>query len=374
MGGAVPRVHVQAVRGWGDRARLGFFVGKLAVKEHLAPRLHVRPLAAELFLTDNCNLRCVSCACWRTVTRDELSTQEWFDVVDQLAGLGVLKANFTGGEPLLRRDAPAIIAHAWAAGIRNLHLNTNATLLDERRRSAVLDAGIRSLNVSVDGPDGEVHDLVRGVAGSFARTTANLRDLVAQRDELRLRLRLSFTVLRSNVGALPRMMRLAQELGIPLYLNLATDHTFLFRDPQVTAEASLDAAAVDGVLAEVEELLRADRKGLPRPAELEYLRRHFRDVVQRSVPCAESQLKLMVHSRGEVGGCWGHDTHANVRDTRLADIVDSDRYRDDHARFYRKDCAGCGSNYSFNLALRPRSYVDDLLWRAGRRSLDRTLA
>ena len=367
-------MHVQAVRGWADRARLGVFVGKLAVKEHLAPRLHVRPLAAELFLTDNCNLRCVSCACWRTVTRDELSTEEWFDVVEQLAGLGVLKANFTGGEPLLRRDAPAIIAHASAAGIRNLHLNTNATLLDERRRSAVLDAGVRSFNVSVDGPEGEVHDLIRGVRGSFVRTTDNLRELVALRRELRLRLRMNFTVMRSNIGALPRMMRLAQELDLTLYLNLATDRTFLFRDAQVTSEASLDSDVVDDVLSEVEEVLRADSHGLPRPAELEYLRRHFRDVVQRSVPCAESQLKLMVHSRGEVGGCWGHDTHANVRDTPLADIVDSERYRDDHTRFFRKDCAGCGSNYSFNLALRPRSYVDDLLWRAGRRTLARTTA
>jgi MoaA/NifB/PqqE/SkfB family radical SAM enzyme len=195
---------------------------------------------------------------------------------------------------------------------------------------------------------------------------------VALRRELRLRLRMSFTVMRSNIGALPRMMRLAQELELPLYLNLATDRTFLFRDAQVTAEASLDSAAVDAVLTEVEQVLRADSHGLPRPAELEYLREHFRDVVQTSVPCAESQLKLMVHSRGEVGGCWGHDTHANVRDTPLADIVDSERYRDDHTRFFRKDCAGCGSNYSFNLALRPRSYVDDLLWRTGRHTLART--
>ena len=51
------------VTGVGDKLRLAGFFGRLAVKEHLAPRLHVRPLVAELFLTDNCNLKCVSCAC-----------------------------------------------------------------------------------------------------------------------------------------------------------------------------------------------------------------------------------------------------------------------------------------------------------------------
>src|SRR5438552_9609177 len=45
--------------------RLVRFFVLLAVKEHAMPDLHVRPLVAELFLTDNCNLRCVSSECWR---------------------------------------------------------------------------------------------------------------------------------------------------------------------------------------------------------------------------------------------------------------------------------------------------------------------
>ena len=44
-----------------QRARLAWFFGQLAVKEHVAPRLHVAPLVAELFVTENCNLKCVSC-------------------------------------------------------------------------------------------------------------------------------------------------------------------------------------------------------------------------------------------------------------------------------------------------------------------------
>ena len=361
--------HAQAVRGLPDRARLGLFFGRMSVKEHVAPNLHVRPLVAELFLTDNCNLKCISCACWRTVTRSELTTEEWCGVVDQLARLGIIKANFTGGEPLLRRDAPQIMEHATACGIRSIHLNTNAILLDERRRNAVIAAGVRSFNVSVDGPDADVHDKVRGVAGSFDRTLANLSELLAIRELYGLRVRMNFTVMRSNIEALPEMMRLAQRLQIRLYLNLATDRTFLFRDGQVSIESRVAGELVDKTLAEVESILRSNPAYLPRFAELRYLRRHFRDVVQRDLPCVESQLKLMVHSQGDVGGCWGHDPHANVRDIPLADIVASDRYRDDHARFFRKDCSGCGSNYSLNLSWRPRSYVDDWLWRTGRRRL-----
>ncbi len=60
-----------------EKVRLARFFAALAVKEHFAPRLHVRPLVAELFITENCNLRCISCACWRETTEDELSTDEW---------------------------------------------------------------------------------------------------------------------------------------------------------------------------------------------------------------------------------------------------------------------------------------------------------
>jgi MoaA/NifB/PqqE/SkfB family radical SAM enzyme len=354
---------------WTEKVRLAGFFGRLAVKERLVPGLSVRPLVAELFLTDNCNLRCISCACWRSVTRNELDGEEWRDVLDQLVAMRILKVNFTGGEPLLRQDAPELMAYARAGGIRHVHLNTNAILLDEARRTAVLDAGVRSFNVSVDGPDAQLHDAVRGRSGAFETTVAHLEELVSRRSQLRLRLRMNYTVMRSNIDALPEMMRLAQRLGIQLYLNLATDHTFLFRDGQVTLESRVSAERVDAALVEVESILRADRSYLPRYAELSYLRAHFREVLQPGLPCAESQLKLMIRSTGEVGGCWGHDPHRNVRTAPLSEIVAGTDYRDEHDRLFRKECVGCGSNYALNLAWRPRSYVQDGLWRVGRRSL-----
>jgi MoaA/NifB/PqqE/SkfB family radical SAM enzyme len=351
-----------------DAVRLGAFFGALAVKEHLKPDLHVRPLVAELFLTDNCNLRCVSCACWRTRTVEELTTAEWKDVLDQLAGLRLHKANFTGGEPLLRRDAVEIMSYARSAGIRHLHLNTNAILLRPAMLDRVLEAGVRSFNVSVDGT-GEVHDRIRGRKGAFDRTRAHLEHLVAERDRHHLKVRMNFTVMRDNVGVLPDVAELAQEIRVRLYLNLATDRTFLFRHAEVTREADVPRRELTDALGRLEELARRDSRWLPRYSDLRYIPRHFRDVVQADLPCAESQLKLMIHSRGEIGGCWGHDPTSNVRETPVAEVIDSAHYRQEHTRLFRKECVGCGSNYSLNLRWRPRTYVDDVLWRLRRRSL-----
>ena len=77
----------------------------------------------------------------------------------------------------------------------------------------------------------------------------------------------------------------------------------------------------------------------------------------------------MIHSRGEIGGCWGHDPEMNVRETRIRDVVDSPEYRAQHEKLFQKECVGCGSNYSLNLRWRPSTYVQDLMWRVGRRDL-----
>ncbi|HEY3732663.1 MAG TPA: radical SAM protein [Streptosporangiaceae bacterium] len=352
-----------------ENIQLASFFTQLAVKRKIAPNLHVRPLVAELFLTENCNLRCKSCSCWLENTKDELTTDEWKDVLRQLAELRILKANFTGGEPLIRPDAIELMAFARDLGMRRMHLNTNGIRLTPGTVQDVLAAGVRSFNISVDGPNGLVHDRIRGRLGAFETTITHLRNLIEQRDSLKLKVRMNFTVMRDNIDHLPDIARLAQELRVQLYLNLATDHTFLFRAPEVSRQKVLDSGEIAAALGKLEAVKRADPHWLPRYSDLNYIPGHFSEVVQRDVPCAESQLKLMIHSRGEIGGCWAHDPAFNIRQRPITEVIESAHYREEHARLFRKDCAGCGSNYSLNLRWRPTTYLDDLLWRAGRKQL-----
>ena len=139
-----------------------------------------------------------------------------------------------------------------------------------------------------------------------------------------MRVRMNYTVMRSNVAALPEIMRLAQRLRVQLYLNLATDHTFLFRDGQVSIESRVDREQVDAALAEVEQRAAGRPpvrcRATPSCATCAGT---SRTCCSGALPCAESQLKLMVHSTGEVGGCWGHD----ATDERADHAAGADRRR-----------------------------------------------
>jgi GTP 3',8-cyclase len=105
-------------------------------------------------VTDRCNFRCQYCMPaeglpW--LARAEiLRFEEIARIVRVLAGMGVTDVRLTGGEPLVRRELPALVAMLAAVeGVADLSLTTNGYLL-ERDADALVAAGIRRVNVSID--------------------------------------------------------------------------------------------------------------------------------------------------------------------------------------------------------------------------------
>jgi GTP 3',8-cyclase len=79
-----------------------------------------------------------------------LSFEEIERLVALLASMGVCDVRLTGGEPLVRRDFPALCARlARVPGVRDLAVTTNGYLL-ERDAAALVEAGVHRFNVSID--------------------------------------------------------------------------------------------------------------------------------------------------------------------------------------------------------------------------------
>ena len=105
-------------------------------------------------VTDRCNFRCQYCMPaeglpW--LERAEILTfEEIVRIVGLLAAMGVHDLRLTGGEPLVRRDFPALVAMlARTDGVRDLSVTTNGFLL-ERDAEALVRAGVDLFNVSLD--------------------------------------------------------------------------------------------------------------------------------------------------------------------------------------------------------------------------------
>jgi cyclic pyranopterin phosphate synthase len=105
-------------------------------------------------VTDRCNFRCQYCMPaeglpW--LERDEiLRFEEIARLVALLATMGVGDVRLTGGEPLVRRELPRLVAMLAAVdGLHDLSVTTNGYLL-ERDAEALVRAGVRRFNVSID--------------------------------------------------------------------------------------------------------------------------------------------------------------------------------------------------------------------------------
>jgi GTP 3',8-cyclase len=104
-------------------------------------------------VTDRCNLRCTYCMSEDVVFMDRaelLTFEEITHFVRVAAPLGIDKVRLTGGEPLMRRDMPALVRMIREIeGIRDIGLTTNGILLADQAQ-ALFDAGLRRINISLD--------------------------------------------------------------------------------------------------------------------------------------------------------------------------------------------------------------------------------
>ena len=124
-------------------------------------------------ITDRCNERCTYCMpqeLQEWLPRDEiLSFEETLRIIRVAAELGVSKVRVTGGEPLTRRDIVHFIAQIpKISGIKSLGLSTNGTLLarqitsGETMATALREAGVQSVNISLDTLDRDVYSHITG--------------------------------------------------------------------------------------------------------------------------------------------------------------------------------------------------------------------
>jgi pyrroloquinoline quinone biosynthesis protein E len=164
------------------------------------------PLALIAELTHRCPLHCVYCSnpLELQARATELSTEDWSRVFQEAAALGVLHADFTGGEPLTRPDILDLIRAARSAGLY-VNLITSGLPLDESRLETIVAAGLDHFQLSFQGAREEI---AREISGTKAHAQ-KLRVLEWLKRH-RVGVTLNFVIHRRNIDQLPEMLALAE--------------------------------------------------------------------------------------------------------------------------------------------------------------------
>ena len=137
----------------------------------------VFPATANFAITYRCQCRCVHCSADPSVNpgRTELTTDELKANVSVAQDLGTSIVIFTGGEPLLHKDLFDLIRHVDKDRSISM-IFTNGNFLTPENCARLAEAGLFSLNVSIDSFRAEVHDEARKVPGLYEKAWRGIKE------------------------------------------------------------------------------------------------------------------------------------------------------------------------------------------------------
>ncbi len=227
-------------------------------------------------LTPRCESLCHLCEHRAESRQDELDAAGCARVADELGGRGALLVSFTGSEPFLRGDLPAVVA---AVARRHFPLLvTNGWLVSAEAARAVWGAGLEAASVSFEHADPERHDAAIGVAGAHARALAAVAILARERTRRGQRVNLRTRLRDGDTEALPGLLELAAQ-----------------NDATVTVEAGFPLADLNGSVGSLVQ-------------RLQELRRRYANL-RSPGPVLEKLGKAL---GGGVGGCLAGRAFLNV--------------------------------------------------------------
>jgi Fe-coproporphyrin III synthase len=281
----------------------------------------------------SCNCRCVMCDIWRNRDYQIFGVRELSRQLDSINRLGVHWIVFSGGEPLMNPELPAMCELLRARGIRTTLLTTGLLLA---KRAVSVAWSFDDVIVSLDGPP-PVHNLVRRVDRAFELLADGIQAVREVRPSLRITART--TVQKANHTHLRDTAHAAKALDLDQISFLAADLTSKAFNREFIwpvsrqCEIGLTIEQTEALESEIESLIRDSQIELPSnfvaesPEKLRRIVRHFRaylSLVEPQAPsCNAPWASAVIDTDGSVRPCFFHTPIGKLGDAQLHEVLNS---------------------------------------------------
>lgn len=294
--------------------------------------IHALPVLV-VFPHNQCNCRCVMCDIWRVRQASEITPSDLEAQLPSFRKLGVRWVVFSGGEPQLNQKWSALAQMCRSLGSRVTLLT--AGLLLKSQAQVVADS-VDDVIVSLDGAPA-LHNAIRRIPDAYEQMSEGVKALRQIRPEMPVRGRC--TVQKANHRELRAVVQSAKQLGLTSISFLAADLTssaFNRPDgwlPDRVRRVALDAAEIDALAAEIEQLMddsRADLESgfvVESPGKLLKIVQHFRahlcQAENVSPRCNAPWVSAVIEASGDVRPCFFHPVLGNIHRQEFTDIINS---------------------------------------------------
>lgn len=286
----------------------------------------------------------------------ELTLDEVCEIIRSIPRGGNIA--FTGGEVFLRKWM--IDAIEMAAKRLNVTIGTNAVLLDEEKSRRIVEAGVKAVGTSLDGPS-QVHDAIRGVPGTFDKARQNIKELVRLRnavEKLFPKVNFNAVILPENIDVLPQLVDIACDWGVDsctvqVYdsslhrsgMNLRDD--ILWNHNPLEDVMRIEPGKIEASLNSIVERgkERSVNLNFSPPLTIPEIKDYYCGRFDRANwTCSPPWSTLRISPYGDVFPCLNYSI-GNVRETGLHKLWNNRRFRQFRKVFRAKGlfpaCAGC---------------------------------
>lgn len=237
------------------------------------------PLSGSFELTSRCNLNCKMCyihssAQSAEAVKREKTAEWWLSVAKEAQQKGMLLALITGGEPLLRADFEELYLGLKAMGLL-VSVNTNGTLIDEKKVELFKKYPPQRLNISLYGTSPKTYEGLCGDGEAYVKVMSALKML----KEAGVPVKLNFTVTPYNACDTSEVLKLSRELELPVQ---PTFHMF----PPVRCEKCESVRLAPEAAARAQYEWHRERLG-EKILKASYSKLDFSAFTERSVECGE---------------------------------------------------------------------------------------
>lgn len=300
-----------------------------------------KPVTFYGIINERCNVKCRQCEYWRLPKyKDEMTVEDWKRALLSIKDfVGEYSINFSGGEPYIKKGFLDILAFANSNGI-HCGVTTNGSCMTQENAAKTVAARPFNVNMSVDAPNAELHDYLRGQPGLFTKLSNGIKYLRQEQEKqgISFPIIVKPTLNRLNFRLMPELVEWAQQIGATAVnfqpVNLWTPETY--------NELWLKAEDYDEFAQVIERLIEMKQNGAPIMTGDDVLRLflpHFReDKAPESVrPCRVGLRNFWIETDGNVKLCNDYPVIGNIKQQSAKEI-----WYGEKAKEIRQQTLDCG--------------------------------
>ena len=304
------------------------------------------PMRYILELTYRCNLRCPFCYISDKTSKNELSKDEWFNIIDQIPAFSLI--SFVAGEVLLKENFIDIYKKA-SEKFRKITVISNGIMLNKEITDAFIKKKLLLLSISLDGYERN-HDKYRNCNGLWDKINLNIDNFNVQwRNKQLPMLDIKTCILKENLDDIPQLYKHAMKIKAQFFSltfirtqqlrqssHLYETFSPEFYQSEYPIKKYFDMEHFKEIYKELESLskkskviLRYAPRFQPR-GDLEKIERFFnyknKSINQIYKPCQIPFTSIYITPQGDIYPCLSYKV-GNIKDIPLKEVINTVKFK-----------------------------------------------